>query len=214
MQDAAVPITDLRRRRGAKARTGRSNPARAFLLPAVLLAILLLGIGTYLWRTVPAPETIGGPFRLIDGAGHSVSDADFHGKFMLVYFGYTFCPDVCPTTLNQVALAMDRLGARAGRVQPLFITVDPQRDTPDVIGRYVAAFGPRLIGLTGMPDAIAAVVREYRVYAGTPQAAEGGYTVDHSSILYLMGPDGRFVAAIPAAASGEAIAAAIAGHLS
>jgi protein SCO1 len=200
--------TERRRRRGAAA------PRAGLVLPGLILAALLLSSGGYFWLTAAAP--IGGPFTLTDGAGRVVTDRDFRGRYLLVYFGYTSCPDACPTTLNQVAAALDRLGAKAAEVQPLFITVDPRRDTPAVIGPYAAAFGPHIIGLTGEPDAIARVIKEYRVFADVRSTGGSGqaYTVDHSSILYLMGPDGGFIAAIPADASGDAIAADVARHLS
>jgi len=152
---------------------------------------------------------IGGPFALVDGDGHTVTDGDFRGKYLLVYFGYTYCPDVCPTTLNAVAGALDRLGKKAERLQPLFITVDPRRDTPAVIKQYTAAFTPRLLGLTGTATQIAAVAKEYRVYYAEHRTGPGpdDYSVDHSSILYLMGPDGRFVAPIRADETGAEIAA-------
>jgi protein SCO1/2 len=214
--------TGTDRRRKAAARGRRAPGSRAGLVvPGLILAALLLGSGGYLWLTTAgrpgiAGGRIGGPFALTDGAGRKVTDQDFRGRYLLVYFGYTSCPDACPTTLNQVAAALDRLGAKAAQVQPLFITVDPRRDTPAVIGPYAAAFGPRIIGLTGAPDAIAQVVREYRVYANAniADATTKAYTVDHSSILYLMGPDGGFIAAIRADATGEAIAAEIAKHMS
>ena len=135
---------------------------------------------------------------------------------MLVYFGYTFCPDVCPTTLNQVAEALEKLGPKADRVQPLFITVDPKRDTPPVVQQFVSAFTPRLIGLTGTPEEIAKVAKEYRVYYAVHEngGSPGDYTVDHSSILYLMGPSGNFVAPIRADESGAEIATNIARYLS
>jgi protein SCO1 len=210
-----MPISTDRRRRAA---IRRNRGAGGLIVPGLILAALLLGSGGYLWLTTAdqpglASAAIGGRFTLTDGAGHVVTEQDFRGRYLLVYFGYTSCPDACPTTLNNVAAALDRLGAKAARVQPLFITVDPQRDTPAVIGPYAAAFSSRIIGLTGAPDAIARVVREYRVYANA-NGAGANYTVDHSSILYLMGPDGGFVAAIPANATGEAIAADIARHLS
>jgi protein SCO1/2 len=202
-----------RRRDAAALRAGLVLPG--LVLPGLVLAALLLGSGAYFWLTA-APAQIGGPFTLTDGAGRVVTDRDFRGRYLLVYFGYTSCPDACPTTLNQVAAALDRLGAKAALVQPLFITVDPRRDTPAVIGPYAAAFGPHIIGLTGQPDAIARVIKEYRVSADVRSTGGPGdaYTVDHSSILYLMGPDGGFVAAIPAEASGDAIAADVARHLS
>jgi cytochrome oxidase Cu insertion factor (SCO1/SenC/PrrC family) len=211
-----MPIGTDRRRPAAK--SGKRGHRAGLIVPGLILAALLLGSGAYLWLTTAreqgiAAGRIGGPFVLTDGAGHQVTDQDFRGRYLLVYFGYTSCPDACPTTLNQVAAALDNLGAKAARVQPLFITVDPQRDTPAVIGPYAAAFGPRMVGLTGEPDAIAQVVREYRVYASAPGAGAKDSTVDHSSILYLRGPDGGFIAAIPANASGEAIAADVAKHM-
>src|SRR3954447_24211281 len=176
------------------------NPPNRLLygVIGVLLAVLLIGAGSFLWLSNgPAtPGAIGGPFQLESGDGKPVTDRDFRGKYMLVYFGYTFCPDVCPTTLNAVADAMDKLGPKADRVQPLFITVDPKRDTPAVVKQYAAAFGHRVIGLTGSAEQIAKVSKEYRVYYAEHRTGPGpdDYAMDHSSILYLMGPDGAFVA--------------------
>lgn len=138
-----------------------------YAMMGLLLAILLLGAGGFMWLSSSSEGGglgIGGPFTLQDGSGKPVTDKDFRGKYMLVYFGYTFCPDVCPTTLNAVADAMDKLGPAASRIQPLFITVDPKRDTPTVVKQYAAAFGPSIEGLTGTPEEIAAVAKEYRVY--------------------------------------------------
>ncbi len=150
----------------------------------------LQGIG----RTeVAGTAEVGGPFRLIDQNGAIRSAGDFRGRFMLIYFGYSFCPDVCPTTLGVMADAMDRLGPLKGRVAPVFITTDPERDTPAVLKAYLKAFGPEFVGLTGSDGAIAAVAREYRVYYAKHPLPGGGYSVDHSSALYLMGPDGKFV---------------------
>ena len=192
---------------------------RRAIIAALLVVVLLVGAGAMLWASQRPPNgvsalsgaAIGGPFSLVSGAGAVVTDRDFRGKFMLVYFGYTFCPDVCPTTLAQVADAMDRLGDKAARIQPLFITVDPARDTPAVMAQYTAAFSPKLIGLTGTPDQIAAAAKAYRVYYAphTDNPASKDYVVDHSSILYLMGPDGGFVAPVRADASGAEMAAEI-----
>jgi protein SCO1 len=126
-----------------------------------------------------------------------------------VYFGYTFCPDVCPTTLSAVADAMDKLGPAASRIQPLFITIDPKRDTPGVVKQYVAAFGPRIEGLTGTPEEIATVAREYRVYYAEHRTGSGpnDYSMDHSSVLYFMSPDGGFIAPVRADQSGDEMAA-------
>jgi protein SCO1/2 len=207
--------------RVAKNNTHRS--ARMALI-GVALTVLLLGIGGILALT-PTGGTgmvagrasgVGGPFTLTDQNGRLVSDRDFRGKYQLLYFGYTFCPDVCPTTLNDVTEAMRKLGAKAGDIQPIFITIDPRRDTPPVLKRYVAAFDSRLIGLTGTAEQIARVAREYRVYYAPHRTGPGpdDYTMDHSSVLYLVGPDGRFLSAIPADQQGATLAADIANHIS
>jgi protein SCO1/2 len=192
-------------------RPPQPRPRFAYGLIGVLIAVLLVGTGAFLWlggnRT--AGLGIGGPFTLENGNGQTVTDQDYRGKYMLVYFGYTYCPDVCPTTLNAVADAIDRLGPAANRVAPLFITVDPQRDTPPVVKQYAAAFGTHIVGLTGTPEQIAKVAREYRVYYAKRQTGPGpdDYSMDHSSLLYLMGPKGHFIAPIRADQSGEEIAA-------
>ena len=137
---------------------------------------------------------IGGPFALIDQDGKPRSDADFRGKPMLVYFGYTFCPDVCPTELMQMANAAELLGADAAKIQLVFITVDPERDTPAVLKDYVAQFSPHMVGLTGSAEAIAQAAKAYRVYyAKAKPDSDGLYMMDHSSLFYLMDGAGRFV---------------------
>jgi protein SCO1/2 len=193
------------------------RPGRALLLPT-LAFVVVLAVGIAAWLTLSHSDGgaagIGGPFTLEDGDGHPVTDRDFHGRYLLVYFGYTFCPDVCPTTLNEVATALDTLGPKADRLQVVFITVDPKRDTPAVVRDYAASFSPRIKGLTGTSEQIATVAREYRVYfAPQPATAGGGYTVDHSSILYLMDPDGKFLVPIRTDQTGEAMAAEIAKRL-
>ena len=145
--------------------------------------------------SVPGGVSVGGPFSLVDSAGKPVTDASFRGRFMLVYFGYTFCPDVCPTELQMVANALALLGKDADRVAPIFITVDPERDTPEVIGGYTKLFDPRLIGLTGTPAQIAAAAKAYRVYYARATSKDSAtYLMDHSSFIYLMGPDGKLSA--------------------
>jgi len=137
---------------------------------------------------------VGGPFSLIDHTGKRVTDKDFRGHTLIVMFGFTFCPDVCPTELQLVSAALDKLGAKANDVVPLFITVDPERDTPAQLATYVASFHPRLVGLTGTPAEIAAVAKEYRVYfkkVADPKST-AGYTMDHSALIYVMGPDGSY----------------------
>ncbi len=189
---------------------------RPRLLPmlSVGLAAVLAVAGIAIWTFgAPAPveevAAIGGPFTLVDGAGKTVTDQAFRGKYMLVYFGYTFCPDVCPTTLNDVAQAVDKLGPAADKLQPLFITIDPARDKPDVIRQYAAAFSPKLQGLTGSAAQIATVAKEYRVYYAPHKTGPNpdDYTMDHSSVLYLMNPAGQFIGVIRADEGPDAMAA-------
>jgi protein SCO1 len=196
---------------------GVRPPSFIYGIIGLLVAVLLLATGAFVWLTRDGTASlVGGPFTLEDGNGKQVTDRDFRGKYLLVYFGYTFCPDVCPTTLTEAADALDRLGPKADRLQPLFITVDPKRDTPAVVKQYAAAFSPRLIGLTGSPEQIAQVAKEYRVYYAEHRTGPGpgDYTMDHSSILYLMGPDGRFIAPIRADETGAEMAAEIARFMS
>ncbi len=137
---------------------------------------------------------VGGPFTLTDHTGRRVTDQDFRGRFMIVFFGFTFCPDVCPTALQVMAAALDKIGSKAEQITPVLITVDPERDTPEQMAMYVKSFHPRLVGLTGAPDEIAAVAKAYRAYfkrVPDPKSS-GGYTMDHSAIIYVMGPDGAF----------------------
>ncbi|MBN8874085.1 MAG: SCO family protein [Rhodospirillales bacterium] len=200
-------------------RTAQGGGRVLIALVGVVFAVLLIGVGGYLWLSKDSPggpTALGGPFTLENGAGKTVTDRDFRGRYVLVYFGYTFCPDVCPTTLNAVADAMDKLGPKAERVTPVFITVDPKRDTPAVVQQYAAAFGPRIVGLTGTPEQIANVAKEFRVYYAEHRTGPGpnDYTMDHSSILYLMGPDGRFIAPVRADQSGDEMAAALARLIS
>ncbi|MFZ3034546.1 MAG: SCO family protein [Parvibaculum sp.] len=152
--------------------------------------------------------SIGGPFTMTDQTGRRVTDKDFAGKYMLIYFGFTFCPDVCPTELQVMSGALDELGANAARVQPIFVTVDPERDTPEVLARYVKQFNPRLIGLTGSAQDIAAIAKEYRVYYEKVKddSSSDDYSMDHSSIIYLMGPDGGFLSFFPPGTSPEKMA--------
>lgn len=183
----------------------------------LVVAVLIMGTGAFVWLSGGGSASlVGGPFTLEDGAGKQVTDRDFRGKYMLVYFGYTFCPDVCPTTLNEVSDAIDHLGAKANELQPIFITVDPKRDTPAVVKQYTAAFSPKLIGLTGTPEQIAAVAKAYRVYYAEHRTGPGpnDYSMDHSSILYLMGPDGKFIAPVRADESGKDMAADLSKLLS
>lgn len=162
--------------------------------------------------SVASAVQIGGPYELVDHRGQVVRSSDFQGKFQLIYFGYAYCPDVCPTELAGMAQALDALGDKAERVQPLFITVDPERDTPEFLAGYVPHFHPRLIGLTGSPEQIAAVAKAYRVYyAKVRTEQQTDYLMDHTSFIYLMGPDGTFLTmfryGMAPAAMAEAVAA-------
>jgi protein SCO1/2 len=140
---------------------------------------------------------IGGPFSLIDQTGKLRSDREFRGKLMVVYFGYTYCPDVCPADLQAITLALDRLGALAANAQPIFITVDPERDNK-VLAEYVSAFHPSLIGLTGPPDEIRKVANSYKAfYTKVKDGRTGEYTIDHAGVIYLMGRDGEYLGFMP-----------------
>jgi cytochrome oxidase Cu insertion factor (SCO1/SenC/PrrC family) len=137
--------------------------------------------------------TVGGPFTLTDQNGHARSDGEFRGKLMVVYFGYTFCPDVCPADLMAITQALDALGPAADDIQPIFITVDPERDSK-VLAEYVRAFHKSLIGLTGSPDAIRKVANAYKAfYAKVPGARDGDYAIDHTGVIYLMGRSGEYL---------------------
>jgi cytochrome oxidase Cu insertion factor (SCO1/SenC/PrrC family) len=158
---------------------------------------------------------IGGDFTLMDGAGNVVTNHDFAGKYMLVYFGFTHCPDICPTTLLVMRNALDRLGDGGRDVMPLFITVDPERDEVSTIGRYARNFGDRLVGLTGTPEQIRAVADAYKIYFQKVEDKDSsmGYTVDHSSFIYLMGRDGKYLAHFPHTISEKNLAEGIRNHL-
>lgn len=143
--------------------------------------------------SIPGGISVGGPFTLTDTEGREVTEKTYAGRFMLVYFGYTFCPDVCPTELQVIANALDLLGPAAARIAPLFVTIDPERDTVTTMAEYVKLFDPRLVGLTGTEAQIAAAARAYRVYRAKSNAKDStSYLMDHSSFIYLMGPDGGF----------------------
>lgn len=138
---------------------------------------------------------IGGPFTLSDASGKQVTDKDFRGRYMLVFFGFTNCPDICPAGLQLMSAALDKIGAKADNVTPIFISVDPARDTREKLAAYVKNFNDRIVGLTGTPDEIAAVAKAYRVfYEKTPnESSPAEYGMNHTSIIYLMGPDGEYV---------------------
>jgi cytochrome oxidase Cu insertion factor (SCO1/SenC/PrrC family) len=143
-------------------------------------------------------EPVGGPFALIDHTGKQRTEADFRGRFLLIYFGFTYCPDVCPTDLQAIGLALDQLGAAGDAIQPLFITLDPERDTPQLLADYVRSFHPRLIGLSGDATSIRQAARAYKVYYAKSARADGSdYTVDHSGYIYLMDRAGQYLGFFP-----------------
>ena len=171
-------------------------PAYLFIASLILLAGLVA-----LYFSAPAPRQnealVGGPFELVSHRGETVTNEDFSGRHMLLYFGYTFCPDVCPTELQKMALALNLFEDQGGdmdEIAPLFITIDPERDTQEVMADYVSAFHPALTGLTGTPEQIAKAAKAYRVYyAKADDAGDGSYLMDHSSIIFLMDGKGRYV---------------------
>jgi protein SCO1/2 len=146
--------------------------------------------------TVSGKALIGGPFSLIDGTGKRVTEQTYRGRYTLVFFGFTSCPDVCPAGLQLMSAALEKIGPKADRITPLFITLDPERDTPEKVASYVKNFNPRIVGLSGTPGDIASVAKAYRVYyqkVPTEGGAPGSYSLDHSSIIYLMDPKGEYV---------------------
>jgi protein SCO1/2 len=186
----------------------------------VLPLSLLLGLSAAGCSNKPTEEPplqgarIGGPFTLVDQNGRKVSEGDFAGRYRIVYFGYSHCPDVCPTDLQKIGEGLSQFEKsdpeRAAKVQPIFITVDPERDNPASLKPWVAAFHPRLLGLSGTPQQIAAVTKAYGIfYQKQPVQPGGGYGVQHSQITYLMGPQGEPIALIPQ----DKDAAAIAGEI-
>ncbi|HSV29094.1 MAG TPA: SCO family protein [Candidatus Omnitrophota bacterium] len=198
------------------------KPNRTPLVAIIALIVVLavaVGARMLVWsggdHGGAGTASIGGPFTLTDHDGKTASDADFRGRFMLIYFGYTFCPDVCPTSLGVTAAALDKLSPGDRRlVAPIFISVDPERDRPAVLKDYVGAFHPDLIGMTGTPEQLAPVLKAYKVYAAKVKSDDPqAYTMDHSSILYLMGPDGKFLAHFPHGTSADEVAAGLKKHL-
>jgi cytochrome oxidase Cu insertion factor (SCO1/SenC/PrrC family) len=164
-------------------------------------AVALLAAGGWAlqsWLAAPQASQgaalIDSEFSLVDHTGKPVTDEDFAGTWQLVFFGFTYCPDVCPTTLNDVSVVLEELGNDAEKVTPLFISVDPERDTPEVMAEYVANFDPRIVGLTGSPEQIKQAARAFRAYYAKvdQEGASDGYTMDHSAFLYLMDPEGAY----------------------
>src|SRR5215216_1071035 len=165
----------------------------AFVAGLVLFSTVVFIVTGRSPAPIAMPSAVGGPFNLVDQNSKPITDKDLNGHPFLVFFGFTHCPDVCPTTLFDVSEIFRALGPQAKDVRALFITVDPERDTPAVLKDYLSSFDPRVIGVTGDSEAIAAVEKAYRVYAKKVPTDGGGYTMDHTAIVYLMGKDGRFV---------------------
>jgi protein SCO1/2 len=177
----------------------------------IFLAVILLFLGR--GPTVPGSAAIGGPFRLIDQNSQVVTDQDLKGRPFLVFFGFVYCPDICPTTLFEISEILRALGPDADRAAALFITVDPERDTPAMLKDYLSSFDPHLRGLTGDAAAIAAVEKAYRVYAKKVPLDGGGYTMDHTALVYLMDKQGRFVAPFNLKQRPEQAASDLRGYL-
>jgi protein SCO1/2 len=177
--------------------TARSS--QIVLVLAAFLGGVVIFLGVFFYATGqfgggPGPSAIGGPFQLTDQNGKPLTDQDMKGKPYLVFFGYTHCPDICPTTLFELSEILHAMGKDADRINALFISVDPDRDTPAVIKDYLSSFDPHLRGATGTHQQIAAVEKAYRVYSKKVPAKNGDYSMDHSAVVYLMDKQGRFVA--------------------
>ncbi|WP_319024824.1 SCO family protein [Nisaea sediminum] len=186
------------------------------LFHGIVLALILLS-GAPAARGADLPSLFGGPFSLTDETGARVGPESYTGKFMLVYFGYSYCPDICPTDLAVMGQALDSLGPLVERVQPLLISVDPERDRWETLGAFTDAFHPALMGLTGTEAEVAAAAKAYRVHRRKFRldgAAEADYLVDHSTLTYLMGPDGRFVTMFPRGTTPERMAEVLRKYLS
>jgi protein SCO1/2 len=172
---------------------------RPLIVVAAFASSLVVGLVVVLWllgglRGVTAPAAIGGPFQLTDQAGQSVTEKNLQGKPSLIFFGFTHCPDVCPTSLFEISEVLRAMGKDADRVNAWFVSVDPERDTAAAMKDYLSSFDPHLKGLTGDPDAVAKVISGFRVYAKKVPLKDGDYTMDHTALIYLMDRDGKFVA--------------------
>jgi len=171
---------------------------RPLVIVAAFAGSLVVGLVLMLWalgglRTVAAPAAIGGPFQLTDQAGRIVTEKSLQGRPTLIFFGFTHCPDVCPTSLFEISEVLRAMGTDADRVNAYFISVDPERDTDAAMKDYLSSFDPHLKGLTGGPDAVAKVISGFRVYARKVPLKDGDYTMDHTALIYLMDRDGHFV---------------------
>ena len=194
----------------------RTATPRFLLIAAALAGFLVLATGLLLfvgYRDSPRgiagtvlSSAIGGPFHLTDQNGKPFTEADLKGKWHLIFFGYTHCPDVCPTTLNDLSLALDRLGAKRDQVGIVMITVDPERDTPETLKSYIASFDAPITALTGTPEQVAEAEKAYRVYSAKRPTGGGDYDMDHSAVIYVMDPEGRFTATFTPDTGADAVA--------
>lgn len=207
--------------------------ARLKLVFGVLVICVLVGYGLYAWqakwRVMQARQyeresltnagagdaaSVGGPFTLVNQDGKTVTEKDFGGKYLLTTFGFTYCPDVCPTKLQDMSLTLDELGADAQWVQPVFISIDPQRDTPEQMKNYVSLYHNAIVGLTGTPEQIAATAKTFKVYYKRGEdLGDGNYMMDHSTAIYLVGQDGKALEVFTEGATPQAMAEAIKGYL-
>ena len=178
-----------------------------------VLLVLLLVAGRAPVSTQASASAIGGPFALTGHHGRTVTEKDLKGHPTLVFFGFTHCPDVCPTTLFEVSEVLRRLGPDAGGARALFVTVDPERDKPDTLSDYLSSFDPHITGLTGSAEEVARVLKTYRVYSKKVPTEGGDYTMDHTALVYLMDKEGRFVAPFNVKRSAEAAAADLRKYL-
>ncbi len=191
---------------------------RPLVIVAAFAGSLVFGLVLMLWALgglpkVAAPAAIGGPFQLTDQAGRTVTDKDMQGRPTLVFFGFTHCPDVCPTSLFEMSEVLRAMGRDADHVNAYFISVDPERDTTEVMKEYLSSFDPHLEGLTGNPGQIAKVTTAYRVYVRKVPLKDGDYTMDHTALIYLMDRDGKFVAPFNLKRTPEAAAADLKRYL-
>lgn len=190
-----------------------TRTSHILLVLTAFLGGLAIFLGVFLFATGnigvggPGVSAIGGPFALVDQNGKSITDRDFKGKPLLIFFGYTHCPDVCPTTLFELSEMMHALGKDADKANALFVTVDPERDTPATMKDYLSSFDPHLQGATGDRKAIDAAEKAYRVYAKKVPTKDGDYSMDHTALVYLMDKQGRFVAPFSLQRSPQAAAA-------
>jgi protein SCO1 len=196
--------------------TDPGGSPRFVLIAAALAGLLILAAGAVLalaFRDNPKgvassvlASAIGGPFHLVDQNGKPFTEANLQGKWHLVFFGYTHCPDTCPTTLNELALALDKLGAKKRQVDIVFVSVDPERDTPELMKSYVASFDAPIVALTGNADEVREAAKAFRVYYAKHPRSDGGYDMDHSAVIYIMDPQGRFTATLTPDTPADAMA--------